>query len=239
MGKYGILALLEINSNKEKKYVAASKFLELQEENMQQKGELDDLRAQKTAVLSGPQLNVLGEDVGHFSVDCMATIDGATFYSEGLLNSFLDEPIRYQDGTIYYGKDKPARVNAISAGLYYDGLALDVYDEDFHFFMGNTEYSSGIVATAYISDTIRIACDGNYSYIEFWLGHVDNTKTVRGKLRVSYLENGKTIEAKAIELSDGTPKTKYRLPIYNTSTVTIELSAVATDFGLANIYLEE
>ncbi len=73
--------------------------------------------------------------------------------------------------------------------------------------------------------------------IEFLLGHVDNTRTGRGKLRVSYLENGKSIEAEAVELSDGIPKTKYSIPIHNTSTVTIEFSAVGTDFGLADIYL--
>ena len=187
--------------------VVSTEFLEQASENKQMREKLDEYKTKQMAILSEPKLHILGEEVESSWKDYMATIDGATFYSEGLLNSFLSEPIQYQDGAIYYGKDIPERVNVISAGLYYDGLALDVYDENSHFFMGNTEYSSGIVARAYISDTIRIACGENYSHIEFLLGHVDNTRTGRGKLRVSYLENGKSIEAEAVELSDGIPKT--------------------------------
>lgn len=215
----------------------STEFSEFQTNYVNQQEELEKIKAQKTAVLSGPKLNIRGEDVDSSWIDCMATIDGAAFYSESLLNSFLSEPIRYQDGTIYYGKDIPARVNAVSAGLLYDGLALDIYDENSHFPMGNMDYSSGIVAKAYVFDTVRIACDKSYSRIDFILGHVDNTGTGSGEVKISYLENGKTVEAKAIELTDGTPKAEYSIPIHNTSTVTIELRALGTSFGLADIYL--
>ena len=215
----------------------STEFSELQTDYVNQQEELEKIKAQKMAVLSEPKLNILGEDVDSSSIDCMATIDGAAFYSESLLNSFLSEPIRYQDGTIYYGSDIPARVNAVSAGLLYDGLALDIYDENSHFPMENKDYSSGIVAKAYVFDTVRIACDKSYSRIDFILGHVDNTGTGSGEVKISYLENGKTVEAKAIELTDGTPKEEYSIPIHNTSTVTIELRALGTSFGLADIYL--
>lgn len=215
----------------------STEFSEVQANNVSLQEELERLKAQKMAVLSGPKLNILGEDVDSSWIDCMATIDGAAFYSERLLNSFLSEPIRYQDGTIYYGKDIPERVNAVSAGLLYDGLALDVYDENSHFPMGNKDYASGIVAKAYVFDTVRIACDKNYSRMNFMLGHVDNTGTGSGELKISYLENGKTIEAETIELSDGMAKMEYSIPIHNTPTVTIELRAIGTSFGLADIYL--
>lgn len=214
-----------------------NEFSEFQTIYKSQQEDLKRLKAQKMAVLSEPRLNILGEDVETSWKDYMASIDGANFYSEGLLNSFLDESIRYQDGTIYYGKDIPVRVNAVSAGLLYDGLALDVYDEDSHFSMGNRDYSSGIVAKAYVFDTVRIACDKNYSRMNFMLGHVDNTGTGSGELKISYLENGKTIEAETIELSDGMAKMEYSIPIHNTPTVTIELRALGTSFGLADICL--
>lgn len=69
------------------------------------------------------------------------------------------------------------------------------------------------------------------------VGHVDNTGTGSGEVKISYLENGKTVEAEAIELTDGTPKKEYSIPIHNTPTVTIELRAIGTSFGLADIYL--
>ncbi len=69
------------------------KRLELESNNKIQELE-EKLEAQTIAVLSSPDLKVLGEDITPTLMNYMARIDGYTYYLEGFLNTFC--MINYQ-----------------------------------------------------------------------------------------------------------------------------------------------
>ncbi len=143
------------------------------EENKELETTLQNLKEQKTAILSSPDLRILGEDINTTLTDYVASIDGHTYYSENLLNIFLPEKMTYIDEIVKYGDDVPERINAVSKKRIHDNSELLCYNGDAHFMMGLQEYSSGIVNNWYRSGSLKIACNEEYSQLSFTLGHVD------------------------------------------------------------------
>lgn len=199
------------------------KRLELESNNKIQELE-EKLEAQTIAVLSSPDLNVLGEDITPTLMNYMAHIDGHTYYLEGFLNTFLPDKLSNNDGVICYGEDIPERVNVVFAGLIYDDFYFDIYEGESHFTMSLQDYNNGFVIKEYPSGTLSIACNGKYSHLLFTLGHVDNSGTSRRKVKIYYLNSdGKYIEIFSMEMNKDVPTDTYEVPIYNTKIVKITI----------------
>ncbi len=205
--------------------------------------ELNKLKEQKNAILSNPELRILGENINSTTKDYMATIDGHRYYSEELLNTFLSESLLYNGTTIVYGKESPDRINVISSDLLYDNYGFGLVNGDSHFTMANQDYYYGIVFGNNDGGTIYISSSGDYSFLSFTLGHVDETILRNRTLKISYRDdNGKFIETKLIDLYGDMEIEEFYIPIYNTRTVKLEISGDGTimrasTYGLANIYL--
>ncbi len=222
-------SLDEILSNKE----------ELETDLNETKTELEELKKQKLAKLSSPELNILGENKDATLKDYMATIDGHTFYSEEFLNTFLPEEISYNEETIKYGKDVPEKVNAASEGLIYNSSGFEVYKGDKHFTMGLKDYNSGVASDANSKGKFNIACNGKYSKMSFVQGHIDDSGSYNQTFTISYLDvDGEYKETYFKEMCNDMPIDLITVPIYNTDTVQVTATYNnGTQYGLAEIYL--
>lgn len=211
----------------------------IRQENKDLSLELKDLKGQKTAILSSPDLKILGEDINTTLRDYIASIDGHIYYSENLLNTFLPEKITYDNEIIKYGENIPEKINVVSAGLIYDDSKFDFYNGGSHFTMGLQEYSNGIVKKSYCSGSLKIACNARYSQLSFTLGHIDNSGTDDISLSIFYMDsNGEYQETFFKNLYIDMPVESFLVPIYNTKTVKIDIS-YNTDgqYALADVYL--
>lgn len=211
----------------------------IRQENKDLTIELNDLKEQTTAILSSPDIKILGEDTNTTLIDYVASIDGHTYYSENLLNTFLPEKISYDNGMIQYGENVPERVNVISQKLIHDDSGVLCYNGNSHFAMGLREYSNGIVKKAYSSGSLKIACDKKYSQLSFTLGHIDNSGADGTSLSISYMDsNGEYQETFYKNLYQDMPVDSFSVPIYNTETVKIEIPYInGGQYGLADVYL--
>lgn len=214
---------------------------DLETELKETKTELEELKKQKIAKLSSPELNILGENKDTTLKDFMATIDGHAYYLEGFLNTFLPDKITYSEDVVKYG-NASEKVNVILEGLAYDDSGLDIYKGDTSFAMGIENYSSGITTKSYTDGIINIACDGKYSELSFVLGHVNNTGILDQTLFLSYLDaDGIFKEIDHIDMKEDMPIQTITIPIYNSKTVQIKAKlnhgAQAGSYGLADIYL--
>lgn len=204
--------------------------------------ELKQMKDQKAAKLSSPELKILGENINTTYTDYMASIDGHTYYLEGFLNDFLPEKITNNEGVIQYGEESPEKINAISEGLAYDESGMDVCKGDTYFTMGKKDYSFGIMTKGYTSGKVNIDCNGKYSEMSFVIGHINNTDSANQTLTLSYLDADNIFKKIcAIELNDKIPIQTVTIPIHNTKIVQITTEpnngAESGQYGIADIYL--
>ena len=84
---------------------------------------------------------------------------------------------------------------------------------------------------------MKIACKGEYSAIEFKLGHIDDKKRTLRDITISYQnDNGAFVTSEEIRCTWEMPVTTYTIPIYNTRVVKIT-SGVGGQYLLTDIYL--
>ena len=176
---------------------------------------MNDLKEQKTAILSSPDVKILGEDMDITLTDYVAIIDGHTYYSENLLNIFLPEKITFTDEIVNYGENVPEKVSVVSEKRIHDNSELICYNGNSHFTMGLQEYSNGIVNNWYRSGSLKIACDEKNSQLSFTLWHVDNSGTDGTSLSISYMDsNGEYKETFFKKLNSDMPVESFSVPIY-------------------------
>lgn len=215
----------------------------IKEENIRLASEQKVLRNQKSAKLSSPKLEILGENIDTTITNYTAIIDGKAYYLEDFLNTFLPETILYENETIMYGQEMTEKLNVVNSELLYDKSNFEIYNGSSHFTMSRNDYSNGVVINSFDKGSISIHCGGNYSTLSLTLGHVDNTSSGNRTLIISYRDtNGKFIEKESIELYGDMPTDTLSIPIYNTETVKLEVTyggspAYPSMYGLANIYL--
>jgi len=201
--------------------------------------QLEELQSQKLATLGEPKAYISGEPLDTTIKGYFATINAHNYYSEEFLNLFLPKQLVYHDNEIYYDKEAPERINLIDANLTYDVTGFDLCNGSSHFTMGLQDYNNGIRPNDSYHHLMNVACNGNYSQIEFTLGHVDNTRRDSRELIIYYMDNGGEFkEAATFSLYADMPIQTHSVPIYNTKTVQIVIpDSWYGDYALADIYL--
>ncbi len=147
---------------------------------------------QTMAEMMSVGLIVDGEQIDVNIPDSVAKIDGHFFYSESLLNSFLDEKISIDTSKlmVYYG-DERAEKTVFKADLVTDISGFDTYavGSGNSFTMGTDTYDNGFVETHTDSSRFYANLKGEYSKISFVVGHIDGTDMENETLYV-YTKNG-------------------------------------------------
>lgn len=209
----------------------------IKSENSDLSSQLKELELQELAALSEPKSYISGEPLDTTIKGYFATINAHNYYSEEFLNLFLPKQLEYQDNAIYYDREAPERINVIGANLTYDVIGFDLYNGSSHFTMGLQDYGNGMRPSDSYNHLMNIACNENYSQIEFTLGHVDNTRRDSRELIIYYMDNeGEFKEAATFSLYADMPIQTHSVPIYNTKTVQIVISdSWYGDYALADV----
>lgn len=160
-------------------------YMTFSEENSKYEG-------QTLAKMMSTRLIVDGEELDVDIPNSVATVDGHYFYSESLLNSFLDETISIDssNATVYYG-DERAEKAVFDANMITDITGFTTYavGKGESFTMGTETYDNGFVETNSNTSRFYANLKGEYSKISFVVGHIDGTNMENGTLYV-YTKNG-------------------------------------------------
>lgn len=210
-----------------------------EDENM-----LSELNAKTLADLSAPSLVVQGESINTTLRDYMAVINGKNYFQETLLNSYiLDEQLSVKEGVIYYEESVPEKIRVVTDAILHDNDWFEVQKESSEYIIGSKECTYGLVNKQWGSgnSAIYIECGGQYSKIEFGLGHVNNTGGGDKTLNIYYMNaNGEYELTWTEELhQDMWYEEGISVDIYNTNTVKIEYlgSYGGVRYGMTDIYL--
>ena len=193
-----------------------------------------------TAELKTPTAIISGEQYSSTSQEFQAVINGHNYYLEEFLNSFLEYDLVCEGGTLYYHTGVPERV-ALSKDMIYEKKNVQVVDKFRTYTMELEEYNNGLTflntSTSIGNAEMKIACKGEYSAIEFKLGHIDDKKRTLRDITISYQnDNGAFVTSEEIRCTWEMPVTTYTIPIYNTRVVKIT-SGVGGQYLLTDIYL--
>lgn len=138
------------------------------------------------------RLIVDGEEIDANIPNSVAKIGGHFFYSESLLNSFLNEKIsiNLSNSTVYYG-DERAEKTVFNASMITDISGFETYavGSGNSFTMGTDTYDNGFIETNTNSSRFYANLKGAYSKISFVVGHIDGTSMENETLYV-YTKNG-------------------------------------------------
>lgn len=189
------------------------------------------------AELDTPNAIISGEQYSIPIQNYRAVINGHNYYSEEFLNSFLGDNLSYEGDSFYYRKDAPERVK-VTENIIYDAHNIRLLQDNENYTMELVEYSDGIVLIR--NGEAKISCNHYYSFIEFKLGHIDNSGSTEGDITISYqTDEGTFASSKTLHCSEDMQVQTYRVPIYNTKTVKITYSwgHGETFYLLSDIYL--
>lgn len=216
--------------------------LSLQYAELQQ--EYDELSSKTLAELRVPALVIEGESITTTLRDYVAVINGKNYYQETLLNSYiLDEQLSVKEGVLYYAESAPERVKAVTDVMLHDNDRFEIQKESSEYTMGTKECTYGLVNKQWADGCaeIYVECGGEYSKIEFGLGHVNDSGDGDKTLNIYYMNaNGEYELAYTKELhADMRYEEGISVDIFNTSTVKIEYkgSYGAVRYGMTDIYL--
>lgn len=213
-------------------------------ELMQKNGELSSLlSSQPTVDYSDPPLVIKGEEVDTTLKDYIATINGKNYYQEALLNTYiLDAQLSVNDGKLTYDVVVPERVKAVTDAVIHDIQKFSVVKETSDAMMGTKLCTYGFTSGRWGGDAdLYIECGGQYSQLEFGLGHVNNSGDGNKTLNIYYLDSdGEYVCAYTKKLSkDMGYIEKITVDIYNTQTVKIEIPSYycSAQYGITDVYL--
>lgn len=160
-------------------------FAFLSEENAQ-------FKEQTMAEIMPVRLVVDGEEIDVSIPNSVAKIDGHFFYSESLLNSFLNDKIStdLSNSTVYYGNER-AEKTVFNPDMITDisGFATYAVGSGNSFTMGTDTYDNGFIETNTNSSRFYANLKGAYSKISFVVGHIDGTNMENETLYI-YTKNG-------------------------------------------------
>lgn len=139
---------------------------------------IEELEAQTSAEVLSVGLIVDGEQINTSIPNSVAIINEHIFYSETLLNSFLDEQISYGalKTTVYYGSERAEKI-AFPSTMITDIEGFDVYavGSGKSFKMGTNIYDNGLVTRSYADSQFYAHLKGEYSKMSFVVGHIDGS----------------------------------------------------------------
>lgn len=160
-------------------------YASLSEENEQ-------FKEQRMAEIMSVRLVVDGEEIDVNIPNSTAKIDGHVFYSESLLNSFLNEKIStdLSNSTVYYGNER-AEKTVFNTDMITDINGFEIYSvgNGNSFTMGTDTYDNGFIETNTNSSRFYANLKGEYSKISFVVGHIDGTNMENETIYI-YTKNG-------------------------------------------------
>ncbi len=216
---------------------------------------ISELEQRKEAEIIDARLVVDGEVISELSSNAVARVDGHFYYSESVLNTFLESRISYSvnNNTLTYGEEQPEKEK------FYWGLVSDYEHVSYYssgggstFSMSTDKYDHGIVCAQNSNEetVAYIQLKKQYSEISFTVGHIDGTP-MTGRTLYIYTtdENGNyTSEANyRLDLYGEMPVTVEHVPINYAQSIKIIISRSSSgynsqyksQYGLADIYLHK
>lgn len=149
-------------------------------------------KEQTMAEMISVRLVVDGEEIDVNIPNSVAKIDGHFFYSESLLNSFLNDKISIDlsNSTVYYGNER-AEKTVFSTDMITDISGFETYavGSGNSFTMGTDTYDNGFIEHNTNSSRFYANLKGAYSKISFVVGHIDGTDMENETLYI-YTKNG-------------------------------------------------
>ena len=249
-------AVDEINAMDADGLVAAlsdysGRLTQLQAENARLSEDYQTLATEYAALEAGPQvefsapsLSIQGESMDTTLKDFVAVVDGKNYYQEAFLNTYLlDEPLSVEDGVLYYGDSSSERVKAVTDALLHDNDRFEIQEGTSEYVLGTKECTYGLVNMQWADgcSEIYIECGGQYSGMEFGLGHVNDSGGGDKTLNIYCLNaDGEYELAYSQELrADMAYQEAVSVDILNTETVKIEFlgSYGGVRYGMTDIYL--
>lgn len=221
----------------------ALRYAKLQQDYADLQENYEELNSKTMAELSAPSLVIKGESIDTTLKDYVAVINGKNYYMESLLNSYiLDEQISARDDILYYAETASERVKAVTDALLHDNSRFEIEKESSEYVMGTKSCTYGLVNMQWGSGdaTIYIECEGQYSKMEFGIGHVNNSGGGDKTLNIYYRNtDGDYVLTHTQKLSKDMDYEDISVEIFNTNTVKIEYlgSYGAVRYGMTDIYL--
>ena len=229
----------------------SGRLTQLQAENARLSEDYQTLATEYAAQEAGPQvefsapsLSIQGESIDTTLKDFVAVVDGKNYYQEAFLNTYLlDEPLSVEDGVLYYGDSSSERVKAVTDALLHDNDRFEIQEGTSEYFLGTKECTYGLVNMQWADgcSEIYIECGGQYSGMEFGLGHVNDSGGGDKTLNIYCLNaDGEYELAYSQELrADMAYQEAVSVDILNTETVKVEFlgSYGGVRYGMTDIYL--
>lgn len=206
------------------------------------KDRIKELEAQTTAEIIATSLVVDGEQIDTNIPNSVASIDGHFFYSETLLNSFLDDTISVDldELTVFYGSQRAEKV-VFQADMITDmgGFATYAVGSGTSFRMGTDTYDNGFVQYNGNRSYFYANLKGKYSKMSFVVGHIDGSSLENATMYI-YTKNGNEQYRllKSFDLtSDMFPEEKPVEINYAGGVQIVIEGAYYANYAIADIYL--
>lgn len=200
---------------------------------------LDD---QTTAEIKATTLVVDGEQIDTDIPDSFAIIGGHNFYSESLLNTFLDKPLSFnsKESLICYGVEKPEKI-VFSNQLISDirGFVEYTVGNGKSFKMGTDSYDNGLVKDNSDSAFFYANLKREFSEISFKVGHIDGTALEPATISVyTKIGNQQYRLQETIDLTHDMISDEKRVPLSYADGLQLVIDGpYYADYALADIYL--
>lgn len=153
---------------------------------------IKELEAQTTAEIIATSLVVDGEQIDTNIPNSVANIDGHFFYSETLLNSFLEDVVSVDLDklTVFYGDQRAEKV-VFQPDMVTDmgGFATYAVGSGSSFRMGTDTYDNGFVQYNGRRSYFYANLKGKYSKMSFVIGHIDGSSLDNATIYI-YTKNG-------------------------------------------------
>lgn len=233
---------LEIENTIEQLSAKADTIDSLNKEIESLKGENSNLSNQTIAEMKATTLVIDGEQIDTNIPSSLAIIDGHNFYSESLLNSFLDKKIFYNsdESTICYGVEKPEKI-VFSSQLISDIEGFNQYTvgNGKSFKMGTDSYDNGLVKHYSTSSFFYANLKKEFSEISFKVGHIDGSELSSATISIyTKLGNEKYRLQETIDLTHDMISDEKRVSLNYADGLQLVIDGpYYADYGLADIYL--
>lgn len=234
--------VLEIGNTIEQLSTKVDTIDSLNKEIESLKGENSSLSNRTTAEMKATTLVIDGEQIDTNIPSSLAVIAGHNFYSESLLNSFLDKGITYnsKESTICYGVEKPEKI-VFSNQLVTDieGFTQYTVGSGKSFKMGTDSYDNGLVKHYSNSSFFYANLKREFSEMSFKVGHIDGTELQSATISIyTKFGNEKYRLQETIDLTHDMISDEKKVTLNYADGLQLVIDGpYYADYGLADIYL--
>lgn len=223
-----------------KRQVGVSKTQQDTIESLQNR--ISELEAQTTAEMVTASLVVDGQQIDSNIPNSVAKIGGRFFFSETILNSFLEDEVSFDitKSTIFYGLER-AEKTVFQTDMITDINGFSIYSVGAgnSFTIGTEVYDNGLVKHHSSSSRFYANLKGEYSRMSFVVGHIDGSGFNNATI-YAYTKNGNEQYRllKTFELTpDIFPEEKTIEINYADGLQLVVEGDFLADYALADIYL--